>query len=734
MRPSWISRAIVAGWILCLPLAAAAQVRDWPSERPPRPLTAPDVEFPPYEIRTLPNGLRAVAVLHHEQPVVSIRLIVRAGSAQDPSGKAGVAHLAAALLDQGTATRTAQQIADEIDFIGGGLGTGAGTDLTYSQVVVMKDSFEYGLRLLSDVVRTPAFAPDEIERQKQQLLSGLRVSYQDPDYIAGTVFDRLVYGFHPYGMPDTGTPESIEQIGRDDLVAFHSRYFVPNNAIIAVVGDVTAAEAFSGVEKVFGAWAKAPLPDSKVSEPPPPTRRVVVIDRPDAVQTEIRIGHLALPRKHPDYMALNLAVKILGGEGANRLQRVLRSERGLTYGASADMDTLKVSGDIVAETDTRSDATGEVLRTAVDEFWRLQRERVDERELGDAKAYLAGSFPLTIETPDAIAMQVLNALFYELDLKELQTFRERVNAVTPDDVQRVARSYLKPDRLSIVLVGNASVFAGQLRGAGFGEYEMVPLDALDLTSANLRRDPNRAQPAAREAPPEAARERAAPPPAADVSALIARAVAAKGGRARLQSIRTVVASATTVVSVPDGPLNAETVTYIEYPARFRVEAKLPTGTVVQTFADGQAWIQGPRGVEEAPAGMRNDLAASTKRDLVPLLLRLTAGDARVRAVPPSPDDRGRPLPGVEVSAADLQPTVLYIDPDTGFVVKQAYRVDGANGQETQEEVFSDFRPVDGVQVAFRAVVRRGGAPVIERTVTELKYNAALPADLFKRPS
>ena len=167
-------------------------------------------------------------------------------------------------------------------------------------------------------------------------------------------------------------------------------------------------------------------------------------------------------------MALNLAIRILGGEGSNRLHQVLRTDRGLTYGAQADMNTLKESGDIVAETNTRSDATGEVVRLIVDEMWRLQRERVSEGELASAKAYLTGSFPLTIETPDSIALQVLNVIFYGLPLEQLQTFRERVNRVTVDDIERVARFYLKPDAVSVVLVGNASVFVPQLRGVGFG--------------------------------------------------------------------------------------------------------------------------------------------------------------------------------------------------------------------------------------------------------------------------
>src|SRR5262249_10938838 len=163
------------------------------------------------------------------------------------------------------------------------------------------------------------------------------------------------------------------------------------------------------------------------------------------------------------------------GEGSNRLPQVLRTERGLTYGAQANMETHKQSGDFEAETNTRSEATVEVLRLIVDEFWRLQRERVSDRELDGAKAYITGSFPLTIETPESIAMQVVNALLYGLPLDELQNIRERVNAVTPDDIQRVAKAFLRPDRLSVVLVGNAKAFASQLGAVGFGAYESVDL-------------------------------------------------------------------------------------------------------------------------------------------------------------------------------------------------------------------------------------------------------------------
>jgi zinc protease len=467
--------------------AASAQIAGWPAERPPQPLEANDVTFPPYAIRTLENGLQVAVVQHDEQPVVTLRMLVRTGAAKDPKGRAGVAMLTAALLDQGTETRTAQEIADAIDTIGGGLGAGAANDLSFANVLVMKDSLAFGFELLADVVRHPAFRAEELERQRMQALSGLRVSYQDPDYVAGLVFGRLVYGFHPYGMPNTGTPESLASITREDLVAFHRTWFAPNNAILGIVGDVTPEEAFAAAQRAFGDWAPREVPEHQPLAPPEPTRRVVVVNKPDAVQTEVRVGHLGLPRRHPDYLAFDLATKILGGEGGNRLQWVLRSERGLTYAASADIQALRDSGSFRAETDTRSDATAEALRVMVDEIARLQREPVSFRELASAKDYLAGSFPLTIETPDEIAAQVLNVLFYGLPLSEIEDYRERVNAITPEDIQRVARQYLRPDRLSVVLVGNADAFVEQLAGIGFERFELVDLTELDLTSATFQR-------------------------------------------------------------------------------------------------------------------------------------------------------------------------------------------------------------------------------------------------------
>jgi zinc protease len=725
---------------------ASGQVSIWPTERPPRPLPARSVKFPPYSIRTLPNGLQVVAVSHHEQPAVSLRLIVRAGGAQDPASKPGVATLAASLLDQGTTTKSAEEIASTIDSIGGALGTGAGSDLTFVNAVVMKDSLALALDLVADVARHPAFDPEEVERQRQQILSGLKVSYDDPDYLAGTVFDRIVYGPHPYGRPDAGTPASIASVTRDDLLAFHRTWFGANNAILAIVGDVSADEAFAGAQRAFGDWPRVDSSAASSLDPPAPARRVVVIDRPGAVQTEIRVGNIALPRKHPDFFALDLAMKILGGEGGNRLHRVLRSDRGLTYGASADANALKEAGDIVAETDTRSETTGEALRLMVDEFWRLQRDRVSERELSDAQAYLTGSFPLTIETPSAIALQVLNAVFYGLDLDELQTFRERVNAVTPDDIQRVARQYLHPDKLTIVLVGDASTFATQLPGVGFGEFERIPIADLDLTSGvrGIRSIGERLEPAAfRRRPaafglrPAAFQQVAPRTPAADaaVRAVIERAVQAKGGPGKLRSIRTIRAQSRIALRLEDGrEATLASTSSIRYPGSFRVDAHTPGGLVTQVFSNGQFWITSGGRTTAAPPSVADDLRANVQRDSVPLLLGLLDGRIAAKALP-AVTVHDRPCPALALGGRGVAPLTVVFDPDTHLILQQRYSSAGAGeGPADTVEEFSDYRDVSGLKVAYTAVVRIAGRAAVTRTVQSFQYNVPLDEALFTRPA
>jgi zinc protease len=747
-------RAIVvfASFVLMLWSHRADAQRLWPAEVPPRPLAAREVKFPPYEIRTLPNGLQVVAVVHHEQPVVSIRLIVRAGSALDPRDKLGLAHLAASLLDQGTASQSAQQISDSIDFIGGAMGAGAGPDLTFVNLVVMKDSFDVGLRMLSDVARRPAFAQEEIERQRQQTVSSLSVSFEDPEFVANAVFNRLVYGFHPYAMPDSGTPETLAAITRNDLVAYHRQQFVPNNAILAIVGDVTADEAFAGVTKILGDWERRDVPPRTFTPPPDPTRRIVVVNKRDAVQTEVRVGHLGIRRNHEDYMPLNLAIRILGGEGANRLHQVLRTDRGLTYGAQADMDTFKDSGDFEAQTNTRNEATGEVVRLVLDQFYRLTRDRVGSRELSDAKAYLSGSFPLTIEVPDAIATQVLNVLFFGLPVEELQSFRDRVNAITVADIERVARAYLKPDRVAIVLVGRASVIAPQLKSLNLVPFETIEIENLDLTAADLKRAGRAgaaggagtwrpalagpADPAGRAARSTEglAYQRSqgvqtpvpAPTEGLTTRALLEKVIMAKGGLETLRGIKSIRA----VTMAP--MVKAEITTYLEYPNKMRVESKLPTGSRIEVFDGKRGWVREGTQIHDVPAEAIRSLELTFKRDTIAMLLAAVENRLTARRLPDVKDASGDVHHALEFASADLDPVVLYVEPKTYLIAKQVY-IALAPGKPLVEEIFSDYKPVSGIMIAFTARVRTGGQQVYERRVSQIEINPAINAQLFARP-
>ncbi|HUF22674.1 MAG TPA: insulinase family protein [Vicinamibacterales bacterium] len=740
MTSSARALALVAAVLLAAPITAQTQ---WPSERPPRPLVARGVDFPPYQMRTLENGLQVVVVSHHEQPAVTLRMLIKAGAAHDPEGKPGVASMTAGLLDQGTATKGAQEIASAIESVGGGLGVGAGNDLTFVNAVVLKNDLTLALDLVSDIVRNAAFSEGELDRIRPQLLSSMQVSYDDPDYIAGVVFDRLVYGFHPYGRPSAGTPQSAAVIAREDLVAFHKAWYVPSNAILAVVGDVTADDAFARVERAFSAWTAAAAPAVAFPEPPPPTRRVVVVDKPGAVQTEIRVGHLGVPRNHPDYMALNLAIRILGGEGANRLYGVLRSDRGLTYSASAEMEALKQAGAFMAETNTRTEATGQSLRLMVDEFWRLQREQIASRELQGAQDYMAGSFPLTIETPSAIALQVLNQLFYGLDLQELESFRERVYAVTPEEIQRVAAKYLAPDRLSVVLVGDAAKFTGQLKSVGFTEFEQIPASALDLGSASLKRggllnkggflNQSSSSSQFRHAatrnwtePRTGTGTGPAGQSVAEARTLIARAIERKGGLDRLRAVRTLEADASLVIE--GGTTVVGTKTQIAYPDKYRVEAETAGANVTHVYASGEAWLETPTGLREAPDFVRDEAAAAVSRDLIGLLLR--AWDGRVSLAQAPAGASG--LSALRMTQAGRPDVTVFFDPATADIVRLEYERHAPDGAVTEIEDLSDYRVVDGIRFAFRATTTTAGGK-IDRRLRAIRVNPELSPSLFQRP-
>lgn len=473
------------GQLLCAALLfglTTALAREFPPEvPPPKPFVLPSAQ-----VRELPNGLKVVVIERHSLPLLTLRLVVKSGAQADPPDLAGTAQLVAGLLSQGTTRRSARQIAEAIDLMGGSIENAAEWDNSFVSLTVLSDHTELAFDLLAEMARQPTFAPAEIERRRTQTLSALEVLRDDPAYMADAVFSVLVYSGTPYGHPLDGTEESVRRLTQRDLQTFHTQHYHPSNCILAAVGDITPSQAATLAEKFFGEWGKGQTPPrlpgvAAVTS----SRRIVVIDKPDAVQTEIRVGNLAIRRNNPDFYALTAANQILGGPAANRLFKALRSQQGLTYGASSDLVCQRGLGTWVAKTSTRTAETARSVRQVLDQMQRLRDHPVTDDELRTAQSYLVGHLALEFESSDNIASRVLELMVHDLPLDYWNRFPQNIKALKTEDLLTATRRYLDSERNVIVLVGSAAGFSREL--SQLGTWEVVPLRDLDLASPTLMR-------------------------------------------------------------------------------------------------------------------------------------------------------------------------------------------------------------------------------------------------------
>ncbi len=474
-------------------LTAAARVQADPGAprvAGPPPGPAREVRFPAFEEQTLANGLRIVVIEQHEQPLVSLRLQLNAGKVFEPAAKPGLAQATAALLTQGTATRSAQQIATAIDSVGGELSAGASIESGFATVSVTSDQLALGCELLADVVLHPAFAQDELDRWRNQTVDALRVKSKTAGYLATTAFLRALFGEHPYGRPADGTAASLAGITRDDLVAFHRERYVAGQSLLAVVGDVSPTDAFACARRAFDGWQQGkpvevpPVPTAAATTEPP-ARRILVIDKPDAVQTEIRLGQVAIAFGDPDLHVAEVYNSVTGRSSSSRLNEELRVKRGLTYGASSGFGKASQPGWFQAATSTKTATTVAAVTTALDVLHGLADAPVPEAELTSAKTFITGAFPLEVETAAGTAGKVLEALRFGYGRDFLEHYNEQISKVTAADLQRFARERMHPDTMTIVLVGNAAVFSKEL-GEKIGAFETIPATQLDFLRPDLK--------------------------------------------------------------------------------------------------------------------------------------------------------------------------------------------------------------------------------------------------------
>lgn len=458
---------------------------------PPAPAAPRSVNFPTPVEKTLANGLRVVVIEKEGVPITAANLVVKSGAEVDPKELAGLADFTSELLNKGTKTRTAPQIAEQLEALGGRLDVSAGFDSSQVGLVVLTDKADAAFEIYADVVRNATFKEDEVERHRQQVLDDLSVALSQPGTLASYVASRVVYGDSPYGHPASGTPESVARVKRDDIVKLHETYYRPDNAILVIGGDMKPEAAFKLAEKHFGNWAKPSaalpaLPAGAGKALESAKRRVVVVDKPDAGQAAVMIVRPGLKRTDDAYYAAMVANSVLGGSYSARLNQEIRIKRGLSYGARSTLDLRRDVGPFYAITQTKNESGAEVAQLLAQELERLADGPIPNEELTPRKATLSGAFARNLETTAGLVDQVSTFALHGLPLNMADSFIANVQKISEAEVKKLASSRLAVGNASLVVVGNASAFLDALKKE-FKEVEVISADELDLNSATLRK-------------------------------------------------------------------------------------------------------------------------------------------------------------------------------------------------------------------------------------------------------
>jgi zinc protease len=432
--------------------------RNQPAPLKPRALKIPA----PVETR-LANGLR-IAVVHDARlPMFSFRLAFRGGDSSDPPELPGLSDMMAHLLTEGTATRNSLQIAEEVERLGATLSVSSASDFATIGASGLAVYFDEILELIADVTLHPSFPQNEIDLARENTKQMLIQQRAQPNFLASERVAKVMFGDHPYARISP-TRASLDAMARDLFTGFHSRALAPQNGVLLIVGDVDPDETAGKLERLFGGWTTVSPSAPTFPAPPERTARILyVIDRPGSAQSNIVIANAGITRTSPDYFPMLLMHTILGANASSRLFMNLREEKGYTYGAYSSLDARRLAGTFRATAEVRTPVTGASLHEFFFELTRIRDERVPDEELRNAKSYLSGVFPIRIETQDGLIDQLTSVKLFDLPDDYLHTYRDRVNAVTAEDVQRIAQQHVTPDQAAIVIVGDAAEIEDQIK-------------------------------------------------------------------------------------------------------------------------------------------------------------------------------------------------------------------------------------------------------------------------------
>src|SRR5262245_3959151 len=715
MRLLTLRAALLALGILVLAPPASLRAANAPA--------APEYHVPHPVSKTLANGLVVHVFEDHDLPAVYFRMLVRSGASSESAEKAGLASLTAEVMRKGTMTLSAQQLAEKIDFLGAQLETSADRD--YSSLVAQsraQDS-ETVLGLMADVALHPAFSGEEVERAKSQAQAAIRQSRDDPSTVASEHLAALVHGSHPYARPVSGNEGSVGGLTRQGLADFHDQYWRPNNAVLAVAGDIKADAAFAAIEKAFGSWERADVPPRPAEKSPElQGNRVRLLDKPDLTQTQIRIGYVGLPRTTPDYYAVQLMNYIFGGGGfASRLTTEVRSRLGLTYDINTSFAYGVDPGTFTIDTFTKNSTVKQAIDATFDQLKRYRDQGPTADELAKAKSFYLGAFPFLFESPGDVARQWLVVEFYGLGDDYFDKYRDRIRAVSAEDVKRVAQSTLRAEPVVLVAVGRADSIQAQLSSYG-------PVEKLDFTARSGAIPEGAPAAPALNAPDT-------PESPAQAGALASKAVKAHGGMSTLTAVKDWRTRGTLSLNVGTADLDGQYSEIVQLPSKRRMEMAIMGQTMVQVLDGDSAWTSAAGRLMPVTHDQIDAMKQGTFANPVRLLVALSDPKADVRYAG-TDTAMGKNVESVEWMRPGGKPAKVSFDTATGLLVmiEQPELSPMGSGWAPVRRVFDDYRTAGKVKFPYQVTVYANGVRAVQQSLAEVQWNGGAAASLFRRPT
>lgn len=421
----------------------------------PEPLSPVPFDIPQPIIRTFSNGIKLVIFEDRRLPLVSFRLAVLSGDANDPADSNGLSSAMASMLTEGTLNYTSRELAEKIERVGASVSANASSDFTVISASSLSLYTNDVLDLIAEVALRPTFPQAELDLYKQNSIENLKFQRSQPNFLANEQAARILYGDHPYAKISPSAAD-FEKLNRKDLIDFHARTIQPNNAVFIVVGDVDGDEIAQRINERFGHLQTGEKDYLTFTVPPIRTERTItIVDRPGSAQSNIILANLAIERDNPDYFAVLVMNQVLGAGASSRVFMNLREEKGYTYGAYTRIDAKRVAGEFEATAEVRTAVTGDSIKEFFYELNRIRDDKVSDAELADAQNFLTGVFPIRAETQEGLTNLIVSQQLYGLPADYLQTYREEVSRITIDDVQRVARKYIDPEKIAMIVVGDA---------------------------------------------------------------------------------------------------------------------------------------------------------------------------------------------------------------------------------------------------------------------------------------